>query len=248
MYFYSFTNILQGVSVQQFAEIEKAREDRRRKFRFRCFSAATKILIITIPTEIHEALHLWFSDKIIVAIDRMGLSSAWKSKGSTLFRAQHQHPNGDGGEGDSTGGPKPARIRGWPTLVIEAGYSQTLPDLRRAMQWWFSVSDHEVKIVLLAKFNREIRSITLEKWVEVVGIRAGATNTRAAAQPQPVRSQTITITRSTENTVSYAITSGDLRLEFNLLFLRQPTQGEGDIVFGPQRLRDFAENVWEEVV
>ncbi|KAK0703538.1 hypothetical protein B0T26DRAFT_731810 [Lasiosphaeria miniovina] len=41
----------------------------------------------------------------------------------------------------------------WPTLVIEAGFSQSLGELHIAMRRWFSMSNHEVKIVLLAKFN-----------------------------------------------------------------------------------------------
>lgn len=31
------------------------------------------------------------------------------------------------------------------------------------MAWWFSTSDHQVKIVLLAKFDRETHIIILEK-------------------------------------------------------------------------------------
>ncbi|KAH6982932.1 hypothetical protein BKA56DRAFT_614949 [Ilyonectria sp. MPI-CAGE-AT-0026] len=236
-----------GVSVQQFAEIEKAREGQRRKFRFRRFSAAAKILIITIPTRVHEILHSYIFGRTIIAVDKMGLDDAWVATGDTTFRAQYQHPNGDGGEGDSTGCPSPARDDGWPTLVIEAGYSQTLQGLRQDMEWWFRASRHEVKIVLLAKFDRPTRSIILEKWVEVVQTREGATNTRAAAEPQPARDQVITITQNPGNPVSYNITSGDLRLEFRLLFLRLPTGAEQDIIIDAQRLRQYAAKVWTAV-
>lgn len=79
-------------------------------------------------------------------------------------------------------------------------------------------------------------------------MRSGAANTRAAAEPQPECDQVITITRNTGNPVSYNITSGDLRLEFHLLFLRQPNAGESDIIIGVQHLIEYAENVGEEVV
>ncbi|KAK0651300.1 hypothetical protein B0T16DRAFT_403574, partial [Cercophora newfieldiana] len=47
-----------NVSPDQFTEIERVREKRHRKFRFRRYNANSQILIITIPTDLHEALHL----------------------------------------------------------------------------------------------------------------------------------------------------------------------------------------------
>ncbi|KAH8662427.1 hypothetical protein BX600DRAFT_437821 [Xylariales sp. PMI_506] len=92
------------------------------------------------------------------------------------------HPNGDGAEGDSTGGPQPERrMKGaWPTLVIEAGDFEPLSELNNDMRWWFSASDHQVKIVLLAKFEHTHREIILEKWEEEPQTRQGATMTRQA--------------------------------------------------------------------
>ena len=189
---------------------------------------------------------------------RMGLRNDWKSTAATTFRP-HGHPGGDGGEGDSTGGPRSQRSRGedWPTLVIEAGYSQSLESLRRDMRWWFGASDHQVKIVLLAKLEVSQREIILEKWQEVSALpRSGATTTRAAAQLSPNRSQLINITRAPGITNtdpnrfdprSYIITSGALRLEFDHLFLRQPGQGEGDAIISIPQLQMYAVYVWEAV-
>lgn len=142
----------QGVSVQNFTEIEETREKSRRKFRFRRFLAEYKILIITIPTGVHEALHLGLWNEARDSIVQMGLKRAWASMGSTTLRATQGHHGGDAGEGDSTGGPRQQRngALAWPTLVIEAGDSETLDDLREDMRWWFGTSDHQVKIVLLA--------------------------------------------------------------------------------------------------
>ncbi len=71
-----------------------------------------------------------------------------------------------GKEGDSTGGPKPERAKkgAWPTLVIEAGYSESLDQLHCDKNWWFRESQHQVKIVVLAKFDHPIS--LLEKWEE----------------------------------------------------------------------------------
>jgi hypothetical protein len=37
----------------------------------------------------------------------MNLEGHWISKGAFTYRAREGHPGGDGGEGDSVGGPKP---------------------------------------------------------------------------------------------------------------------------------------------
>lgn len=176
----------------------------------------------------------------------MGLKLAWVQTGTATFRT-HGHPGGDGGEGDSSGGPIPQRAStgAWPTLVIEAAVSETLSELRGDMRWWFRASGHQVKIVLLARLAQPERTITLEKWVEVHEPRPGVT-TRAAAQVQPRLQQTITITRATASTnpASYTVHRGALRLEFNLLFLRQPRAGEADVVLDTRSLQEYAAKVW----
>ena len=173
----------------------------------------------------------------------MGLDDVWYSMGTTTYRTQG-HPNRDGGEGDSSGGPIERQGPLWPTLVIEAGYSQTLVGLRRDMRWWFSASNHQVKIVLLAKLDSNHGQIIIEKWQEVPsGPRQGATTTRAAARLattlEPRRSQLITISRGSNT--AHSVSRGPLRLEFALLFLRAPGQGEGDIVLPVDVLQLLAE-------
>lgn len=221
---------------------------------------------MVLPGKPHERLHLNLYLEIRDRIVSMGLGDAWNNDGSTRsFRGQgHSHGdgadgNGDAGEPDSSGSPSPQRDENeaWPTLIMEAGDSPTLEDLRRDMRWWFSASDHQVKIVLLAKLDRPGRRIILEKWVETVAPsppRPGPV-TRAISSstlPQTHCSQEITIhwTPGTANlAASHVVTGGDLRLEFDLLFLRpsnSPT--EGDIVITIPRLQLWASKVWRVVV
>ena len=80
--------------------------------------------------------------------------------------------------------------------------------------------------------------------------RQGATTTRAAARLtlEPVLRQSITIVQdSTTNPPSYNVTSGALVLSFRLLFLRDPGQGEGDLVFSIPDLQVYAAHVWDQV-
>ena len=178
----------------------------------------------------------------------MSLSTSWRSFASTTCRAQ----GGGGGEGDSTGGPRPERGKGdWPTLVIESGQSESMNYLHLDMQWWFAASQHQVKIVLLVKFDHNQRAILLERWEEEAPPpRLGATTTRQAAALQalqPVLRQQITITKNAASPVSYHVTRGDLVLPFHLLFLRDPSPQESDVIISIQDLEGFAEYVWEVV-
>ncbi|KAK3363375.1 hypothetical protein B0T25DRAFT_38811 [Lasiosphaeria hispida] len=126
----------------------------------------------------------------------------------------------------------------------EAGNSSSLQKLREDMRWWFSASDHQVQIVLLAKLDRPGRRINLEKWVETTPPPRPGPTTRAASIRRPDCVQEITIDW-TDNTpaeipASHVVTRGDLRLEFDLLFLRPPeTPREHDILITVPRLQSL---------
>ncbi|EHK51033.1 hypothetical protein TRIATDRAFT_181083, partial [Trichoderma atroviride IMI 206040] len=79
----------------------------------------------------------------------------------------------------------------------------SLHALRDDMRWWFSASDHQVKIVLLAKFDHRLQQILIERWEEEAATRPGATTTTFGAS-QPVLQQSITITRDSA-TGSYQV-------------------------------------------
>ncbi|KAH6627856.1 hypothetical protein F5144DRAFT_286712 [Chaetomium tenue] len=237
--------VVTHVSPTRFAKIEREREKRRRRFRFRRYDSDREILLITTATDLHERLHLEIHQKYIVQLVRSGREESWVSMGATTHRARGHR--GVYGEGDSTGGPKSRMaIRPiWPTLVVEAGESYPLAELRDQMRWWFSASDHQVKIILLAKFEHTRRAITLEKWEEEPhSTRPGAMTTRGSSALQPVLRQTISMTENTTtDPVSYNVT-GALVLGFSLLFLRSAGPGEGDFILSVQELEKYAENCW----
>jgi hypothetical protein len=180
----------------------------------------------------------------------MKLNRSWTSIGATLYP-----PSGSGGrrrkgkEGDSAGGPRPERekLGAWPTLVFEAGYSESLDELHNDMNWWFRESYHQVKIVVLAKFDHP--TILLEKWEED-STRPGAMTTRLSSLTQlaPVLRQNITITRdAATNPPSYNVARGALVLSFRLVFDREPRPGEGDFIFNIPDLQEYASVVWAQV-
>ncbi|XXH00950.1 Ceramide glucosyltransferase [Hypoxylon texense] len=148
---------------------------------------------------------------------------------------------GGGVEADSSSGPE--------TQLIRAGVSESLTQLRADMRWWFAVSNHDVKIVILTKFDQQQSKVIIEKWEaqELAAARLGAITTRRAATLQPILLQTIEITRNTTtDPVSYDATGGALELEFSPLFLRNPGPLEGDVVVSVQALQEYARRVWSQ--
>ncbi|KAK3308934.1 uncharacterized protein B0T15DRAFT_123285 [Chaetomium strumarium] len=69
-----------------FTEIEREREKKRRKFRFRRYNNNSGILIITIPTALHEALHLGLYDQYREQLVQNGKGRSWISIGPTILR------------------------------------------------------------------------------------------------------------------------------------------------------------------
>lgn len=257
------TVTFRNVSDKDFDEIYAAREKMGRKFRLSLYTSESQVLIITIPTLDHECLHLHLNDIIGGILAEMNLQRELVNVGATDYPyLDHTGNRKSQGEGDSC--RRPLFLRGrndFPTLVIEAGYSQTWPSLRNKARWWFEASSCSIKIVLLIKLTPGSPDIMIEKWTvdQLPPTRPGRVTTRViAAQNQPVFSpvcvQTIQITQAPGVSLydrrrfapsSYRVTRGLLRLEFKDLLLREPCQGEGDLILGTAELQEFASLVWK---
>ena len=122
------------------------------------------------------------------------------------------------------------------------------------MQWWFSASDHQVKIVVLAKLRTDTQQIVLEKWQEAPQQQQQQQQQRRVTRAtssinglRPVLQQEITISKIGQDTrdyLSYSVTRGALRLSFELLFLRPPGPGESDVVVEVEDLQKMACQAW----
>jgi hypothetical protein len=179
-----------------------------------------------------------------------GLLRLWAPIGAPTHTLGSQYAPSGGGEGDNTGGPKEfLGPDSWPTLVIESGYSQTLGSLHRKMRWWFSASNHAVQIVVIAKLDRTLSTIFIQRFQEEAAqSRQGATSTRHSSSLQPALMQEIKITRTTVNPAQFTITSGDLNLPFRRLFLRNPTLHEPEnVIITVAQLREYAVDFWRVV-
>ncbi|CAK7210048.1 hypothetical protein SCUCBS95973_000660 [Sporothrix curviconia] len=182
----------------------------------------------------------------------MGIgANAYTFAGATTYSNSGGGGNGGSGEGDNTFVPWERAVTDakWPTLVIEAGVSQSLASLRNKMAWWFRASEHEVKIVLIMKVDQDARTIRLWKYTkDFPQTRNGATRTRAMPNLEPHLCQEIQIVPQPDNggLAQYDVIGGPLHLEFALLLLRpaDPARGEHDIEISAGELAGVAEFVF----
>ncbi|EPE03013.1 dead deah box dna helicase [Ophiostoma piceae UAMH 11346] len=248
--------VVGDVSASDFRVLERQRDVSGRKYRL-FYLSDVSCLIITVPTFKHETIHrmLWF--EILLQVVQMGLEGDWAETGGTTYPG----PAGSSGEWDSGGFPWSQRRRGdWPTLVVESGYTQTMPSLYAKMRWCFSTSDHQVKVVILAKIVRSEVRIHIEMWQEVV-LRPGATATRWATgaglgAPQPRCMQTVDVCwaglvpfpqasqAARMDPGSFSVAGGPLTIDFALVFLRAPAMVEHDLVVADDDLKVLAVRLW----
>lgn len=186
----------------------------------------------------------------MIKIDRIGLMADWDGVGATDFvgPTSTRQP-------DQCGIPVRQRPEhdAWPTIIIEAGYSQSYQALKATAEQWFRESRHQVKIVLIIRLYKTQRQILLEKYEEEEAPpRDGARSRSITSSLQPRLQQRITITRSIDEDrqtpSSYNVSdNASLELSFSQLFLREPEAGEHDIIIGPEDLKQIAVKVWRAV-
>jgi hypothetical protein len=142
------------------------------------------------------------------------------------------------------GMPIPARLNeeAWPTLVLETGLSESLPQLRMDTRWWLANSQGQVKIVILIAIDRAVKNIHLEKWE--CRPRRYNTRSRPNATHEPTQIQTIDIDANSVVTGTPPATTPSLVLGFQDLFLRHPIWQEQDVIFSEDELRNYARDIW----
>lgn len=153
------------MSRRKFERIKKRRTDLGRRVRFTYFGDI-QTLIIKLPTEVHERAHLNFGQLILKKAIEMGIDyDQFYGIGATKYVGQARQ-SASTKEGDSSW--KNLRIRSeigdWPSLVIEAGLSESLPRLRSDARWWIAHSGGRMNIVLLIWIRPATKTVKIEKW------------------------------------------------------------------------------------
>jgi hypothetical protein len=236
--------VFRGITKDNLAQIDYQRASIGKGTRITHYTDID-LLIVKVPSAEHEGAHLTLSDEVNEKLRGMGLPkrSLWPCGGTTYDGFSSSK------EGDSTYRPKcrPGKSE-WPTLVIEAGFSESLAKLRTDAGWWLTNSKGDVKITIVISISPAQKSLWIEMWYLQPRIPA-APVTRANG-PVPTKIQELTIIQNPPiptppgNITTYAVTGAPLILEFEKLLLRVPVPPEGDVIFTAADLQAWADEFW----
>jgi len=196
-------------------------------------------LILKVPTFVHESAHVDFAHKITTRTDRMGLERELAGCGATRYQGRDVEK-----EADSSYKPRSLRPlkTDWPTIVLESGVSESLPQLRTDASWWLRNSGGDVKIVLIFSVKRTTRTIHIEKWENVPApVTRPHTRLTPPGMLVPTSIQQIDISPN-------GVQGSPLILHFDRIFLRLPNPNavpaEHDLIFTAQDLQTYATDLW----
>ncbi|OQS01976.1 hypothetical protein THRCLA_05608 [Thraustotheca clavata] len=153
-------DVCDGVSIDAFNAYIGDGEGLRIGLRFISLSSDGHIIIIELPTPVHESTAQVFSTKFLLAT---GNEDVVSERGSmTAIRPGHLKKEADAAFGPtrSTHGLPPPQGREfwyWATLVVEVGRTQTWRKLEEAAQWWCDYAG--VQYILLLKVSGDATQI-----------------------------------------------------------------------------------------
>src|SRR3569833_1491062 len=242
------TLIFYGATAAHIEALDRADEgaDGCRPWRITFFGEEKAgLLFLRMPEPVHHVAHSHLFLRLWEWVIRMGLRKNAYAVGASTYKGiigtQIK-------EGDSGFRPDPPRDCGnhFPTLVIEAGNSESLPRLHMDKDWWFDNSPPggprgDVKVVLTIKIYRRTKRILLELWH------------RGCRTP----SQTITVTPhqyadeplsldAQDLQANWLVTGAPLIIPFEHVFLR-PRRGhlETDFILSVVDLAACAFGCWK---
>lgn len=234
------TLIFHGATAAHIDAIDKGLKKHPGRITF--FGDEVGLLFFRMPYAIHDIAHLELMHYVGRSIDQMGLWDSCCSLGAAEYDGLGRCKK----EGDGAIRPHPPRqcYNEFPTLVIEAGNSETLPSLYRDKNWWFDNSPFSpdnirgnVNVVLLIKLYVKKREMLIERWY------------RNATSP----AQSIKIQRNLRKELSFncddwqthwTIEGGPLIIVFEDIFIRPKKGAEVDIVISEKELVKAAIKCW----
>jgi hypothetical protein len=132
---------------------------------------------------------------------------------------------------------RPLEDDAWPSLVIEAGVSESLAMLRTDAAFWITNSDGRTRIMIVLSVNRRDRQILVERWEEDPRIRPNRSTANYSRIPRLIQSLTLNAG------VTYVGLSFEIPAQkvFDNLPENIP---RGEFLFTPDSLNEFNTIVW----
>ncbi|KAJ5780437.1 hypothetical protein N7457_005597 [Penicillium paradoxum] len=193
---------------------------------------ASHTAILKMPTAMHSVAHGAFGD--IFATWHRGQQSRLLAMRNTTVEGPTRKKCPD------SSWKTPVHVFGrdakWPTILVEAGWSDSSRKLQQDVLLWLRESEQQVKVVLTIKVTPEGK-ITVERWK--LNERAG----EMYVEPN----QAMRITRNSDASSNQHYISGSMHIQFEDCFLRPKRGSETDFVLSDADMKEIAEAVWHEL-
>lgn len=218
----------------------------------RCdYSPILQILIITMPSQPHEAAACTFEYLIQMLAHEMKVNRLLAPCGATLVDTPDRNKQADRSW-------KPAcQRRKFPTMALEVGFSETTANLEKDIAWWINGSKDEVRMGITVDIKRRSGNIEIKSWTPAfepslrhIHVTAGGrriVDRRISDPPPPRMAQRILMKRG-RNGSSPTVEGAPLTIPFQTMLLDEPGEGEGDFVLTAEMLlHDLGECVWDAI-
>ena len=229
------------VTEDQLVEIERIRRTHHKGIRLHYFNREETLIVKIFIGPFQAVAGLGFARMLDVKIAEMGLFNYIGRMDAATYEG-----NGSQKQADIAWQPWSPHhgAADWPTVVVECGVSQSRDRLEVDANWWFENSGGQVKIVFLIsfEFSQEKKEIHFQQWELVTVLDSHVSPGQpSAARTAPAIMREFDLSAGVPNRES-------LMLNFEKVFLRPPTQGEGqregDITFSQHELELYANHVW----
>jgi hypothetical protein len=197
---------------------------------WRMYSPSLRLLTVIMETPAHAQAAHKFSNLLLRALKPTGLRDNLQEFGTSSVEGATRHKRPDMAWGPMR--PPKGRSPKWPSVVLENAVSERKRHLQTDVDFWLNESSGDVRIVLTLENNRKGPEIIISKW-ELAGGRTTCT-------------QQITIWKQEKDGQNTTVENGPLVVEFEKLFLRQPTSArETDIELDDGQLQLLSDLVWD---
>ena len=198
------------------------------------YDVTEEVLIIKLMSgPHHELAALTFSrmfDRRLVSLE---VGNTLMPFGATRFRA----PGGRSKEADMALRPSTRVLEtDWPSVVIEVGVSESLPQLRTDTHFWLTQSGGQTRIVILLSVKKATRVMKIERWEHTLRTRL---TRRPSPRYNPTKMQALTLQANGQ------LSGGPLLIPASKVYdMLPPGLGPNDFTFTGQVLAQYIQEYW----
>jgi hypothetical protein len=187
-------------------------------------------VVLKMPTLMHEVAHRAFSD--IFSAWHRGQEGRLLPVGGATVEGTTKEKCPDSSW--TTSVYIPGRDVKWPTILVEAGWSESMAKLKQDVLFWLLESEQQVKVALTIHITRR-GSITIQQWKLY--------QTARGSSVKPI--QTMHITKNRGPYSNKPRIWGSMHTQFEDCFLRARRGNESNFALSNDDITEIAEDVWQ---